>query len=80
MESEPGAGNSALPEPGGPRPVTGDERVDEAIRPLAGLDGLPVPQHPAVFGYVHQRLTEALGELDARDRPAAGDGPGQRGG
>lgn len=80
MESQPWAGSSALPEPGSPHPVTGDRRVDEAIGPLAALGGLPVVEHPAVFEHVHRRLTEALGDLDARDRPGAEDGPGQPGG
>jgi len=56
----------------GARPGTGDARVDEAVDRLADLAGLPVAEHPAVFEYVHERLTEALGDLDVRD-PA---GPG----
>jgi hypothetical protein len=76
MKSEPGAGDSALPEPGGQQPVTGHTRVDEAISRLDDLAGLPVAEHPAVFEHVHQQLTEALGDLDARDRPVADDSPG----
>jgi hypothetical protein len=49
------------------RPATGDARVDEAVARLAELDGLPVGEHPAVYEYVHERLTEALGDLDVRD-------------
>jgi hypothetical protein len=47
--------------------VTGDARVDEAVAQLTDLAGLPVAEHPAVFEYVHERLTEALGDLDVRD-------------
>ena len=53
-----------------------DARVDEAVSRLAGLAELPVAEHPAVFEYVHERLTEALGDLDVRDP----DGPGSPGG
>ncbi len=42
---------------------TGDPRVDEAVRRLSELPGLPVTEHPAVFEHIHQRLAEALGEL-----------------
>jgi hypothetical protein len=65
------------------RPGTGDARVDEAVARLGDLAGLPVAEHPAVFEYVHERLTEALGDLDVRD-PAGpgghGPGPGAPGG
>jgi hypothetical protein len=56
------------------RPATGDARVDEAVARLADLAELPVAEHPPVFEYVHERLTEALGDLDVHD-PA---GPGSR--
>jgi hypothetical protein len=69
-ETAPGSPGSASA--AGARPGTGDARVDEAVARLADLDGLPVAEHPAVFDYVHERLTEALGDLDVRD-PA---GPG----
>jgi hypothetical protein len=59
----------------GTRPSTGDARVDEAVARLADLAELPVAEHPAVFEYVHERLTEALGDLDVRD-PAGPGGPG----
>lgn len=50
--------------PGEPvAPDTGDRRVDEALARLADLAELPVAEHPAVFEYVHDQLTEALGEL-----------------
>jgi hypothetical protein len=61
------------------RPSTGDSRVDEAVARLADLAELPVAEHPAVFEYVHERLTEALGDLDVRD-PAGPGGPGGTGG
>lgn len=50
------------------QPSLGDPRVDEAVGRLSELAGLPVAEHPAVFEHVHQRLTEALGDLG----PAAG--------
>lgn len=78
MQSEPGAGEG-LRDPAGQQPGTGDARVDEAVGRLADLAGLPVAEHPAVFEHVHQRLTEALGELDARDRALRDDGSGRPG-
>ncbi len=74
-QSEPGAGGD-LHDPAGQQPGTGDPRVDEAVGRLADLAGLPVAEHPAVFEHVHQRLTEALGDLDARERALPDDGPG----
>jgi hypothetical protein len=72
----PGAGAPAGPPgPAPARPSTGDARVDEAVARLDDLAGLPVAEHPAVFGYVHERLTEALGDLDVRDQA----GPGSQG-
>jgi hypothetical protein len=79
MESEPGADASGPPEPAGPRPATGDSRVDEAVSRLDDLAGLPVAEHPAIFERVHEGLTEALGDLDARERAAPDDSPGQPG-
>jgi hypothetical protein len=67
--------------PGGPpapaqaRSATGDARVDEALARLDDLAELPVAGHPAVFEYVHERLTEALGDLDVGD-PAGTEGQG----
>ena len=79
----PGSPDSAetagVPGAVGVRPATGDARVDEAVARLADLAGLPVAEHPPVFEYVHERLTEALGELDVRD-PAGPGGPGGTGG
>ncbi len=60
-------------------PSTGDARVDEAVSRLADLAELPVAEHPAVFEYVHERLTEALGDLDVHN-PAGPGGPGGTGG
>jgi hypothetical protein len=74
MESEPGPEAPDLPRE---RPATGDPRVDEAVARLDDLAGLPVAEHPAVFEHVHQRLAEALGDTEARDRVASDGDPGQ---
>ena len=61
------------------RPSTGDARVDDAVARLDDLAGLPVTEHVAVFEYVHERLTEALGDLDVPAPARAGNaspGPG----
>ena len=61
------------------RPSTGDARVDDAVARLDGLGALPVAEHVAVFEYVHERLTEALGDLDVPAPARSGDaspGPG----
>ena len=63
--------------------VTGDARVDQALRRLGDLDDLPLAEHAAVFEHIHGELTGALGTLDsgndhfphtpaapAQDRPA----------
>ena len=75
----PAGSPAGQPAPAGTRPSTGDTRVDEAVARLADLTELPVAEHPAVFEYVHERLTEALGDLDVRD-PAGPGGPGETGG
>jgi hypothetical protein len=62
------AGPGAEPEGAEPEvagPETGDLRVDQALARLADLRGLPVEEHPAVFGQVHGGLTAALGALDS---------------
>ncbi len=62
-----------------PRPSTGDARVDDAVARLDDLAGLPVAEHVAAFEYVHERLTEALGDLDVHATARSGDaspGPG----
>jgi hypothetical protein len=75
----PASSPAGQPAPAGARPSTGDTRVDEAVARLADLAELPVAEHPAVFEYVHERLTEALGDLDVRD-PAGPGNPGSPGG
>jgi hypothetical protein len=50
--------------------------VDEALSRLADLSGLPVAEHPAVFEYVHERLAETLGDLDAAGHGADAAGHG----
>jgi hypothetical protein len=63
-----------------PRPSTGDARVDDAVARLDDLAGLPVAEHLAVFEYVHERLTEALGDLDVHATARSGSGsPGPGG-
>jgi len=63
-----------------PRPSTGDARVDDAVARLDGLAGLPVAGHLAVYEYVHERLTEALGDLDVHAPARSADAsPGPRG-
>jgi len=61
------------------RPSTGDTRVDDAVARLDDLAALPVAEHVAVFEYVHERLTDALGDLDVPAPAHSGDaspGPG----
>jgi hypothetical protein len=62
-----------MPEPVTAPPRTGDPRVDEAVARLDDLPDLPAAEHPAVFEYVHERLTEALGDLDVHTPVHAGD-------
>lgn len=76
MEAEPGAGGPGSPGPDGPVPATGDARVDEAVGLLGDLANLPVAGHPGVFERVHQRLAEALGDLDGRGGTGPGEQPG----
>jgi hypothetical protein len=60
---------------------TGDPRVDDAVARLDDLAGLPIAEHLAVFEYVHERLTEALGDLEVHAPARAGDrSPGAPGG
>ena len=73
------AQTAGVPGAAGVRAASGDARVDEAVARLADLAGLPVAEHPPVFEYVHERLTEALGDLDVRD-PAGPGNPGSPGG
>lgn len=86
LGSTEGAGTPAAPwRPVVPRarPATGDPRVDDAVARLDDLAGLPLAEHLAVFEYVHERLTEALGDLDVHAPAGAGDqshAPGAPGG
>jgi hypothetical protein len=57
------------------RPSTGDARVDDAVARLDDLPGLPLAEHLAVLEYVHERLTEALGDLDVHAPARSGDQP-----
>jgi hypothetical protein len=50
-------------------PGTGDGRVDEALRLLDQLPGLPVSEHPQLFEQVHAQLSEVLGELESGAMP-----------
>jgi hypothetical protein len=57
--------------------------VDDAVARLDDLADLPIAEHLAVFEYVHERLTEALGDLDVHASARSGDlapGPGGPGG
>jgi hypothetical protein len=63
-----------------PRPSTGDARVDDAVARLDDLAGLPVAEHLAVFEYVHERLTEALGDLDVHAPARSADASPRPGG
>ena len=55
--------------PDGAIPLTGDERVDDAVAGLSRLPGRPVDEHVAVLEEVHGRLRDILGELN--------EGPGR---
>ena len=68
MGFPPGEAGPGVPEPATTPPQTGDPRVDEAVARLDDLPELPVAEHPAVFEYVHDRLAETLGDLDAPGR------------
>lgn len=75
-ESAPGPAPAAsAPAVPRPRPSTGDARVDDAVARLDDLAGLPVAEHLAVFEYVHERLTEALGDLDVHAQAWPGGQP-----
>jgi hypothetical protein len=74
MQNDPAVPAGAPPEGSA---STGDARVDAALTKLASLDGLPVPEHPAVFEHVHGALTGALGALDTgAELPSAGPAAG----
>jgi hypothetical protein len=68
-----GAHPSAPEVPAAPElPVTGEPRVDAALKLLERLPGLPVSDHPELFEQVHAQLSEVLGELDSGAGPAGG--------
>jgi hypothetical protein len=73
-ESSGSAGSYGAPEvPAAPDlPVTGEPRVDAALKLLERLPGLPVSEHPELFEQVHAQLSEVLGELDSGAGPAGG--------
>jgi hypothetical protein len=77
-ESSSSAGSHGTPasgpeEPAAPDlPVTGEPRVDAALKLLERLPGLPVSEHPELFEQVHAQLSEVLGELDSGAGPAGG--------
>jgi hypothetical protein len=54
---------------------TGDQRVDEAVRPASELAAMDVADHPAVYERIHAQLVQVLGEPDAGEhdggRPGA---------
>jgi len=66
----PGAASIA-PEPAAPEspapelPMTGEPRVDAALKLLERLPGMPVSEHPELFERIHAQLSEVLGELDS---------------
>lgn len=41
-------------------PVTGHDGVDEVLRSLNSLDGVPVDEHVAVFEQAHEQLRRTL--------------------
>jgi len=45
--------------------MTGEPRVDAALKLLERLPGLPVSDHPELFEQVHARLSEVLDELES---------------
>ncbi|HEY5987582.1 MAG TPA: hypothetical protein VIV12_14585 [Streptosporangiaceae bacterium] len=68
---QPGPGTA--PENVRRRADTGDPRVDDALSRLDDLAGLAVAEHPGVFEYVHEKLAEALGDLEGHGQGGAGD-------
>ena len=48
---------------------TGDARVDAAVEELASVEDMDLADRPQVFGCVHDRLREILGELGDPGRP-----------
>src|SRR5580658_4678133 len=58
--------------PPGLRPAIGEPRVDAALARLDELAGRPVTEQRAIFGDVHRRPRDVLGELDTREQ-SSGD-------
>jgi hypothetical protein len=51
-----------------PTPETGDPRVDDALRSLDDLSGVPVDEHAERLSGAHQTLQEVLRQPE--DRPS----------
>jgi hypothetical protein len=82
-DGQPAGERRAEGRPASGRLTTGDARVDDAVARLDDLADLPIAEHLAVFEYVHERLTEALGDLNVHASARSGDlapGPGGPGG
>lgn len=62
-----------------PLEATGDERIDEVLHAVAGLEGRPLEEHVAVFEAAHETLRSALSDA-AREPGAPGPRPGPAGG
>ena len=62
-EEQPGVASPDADRWEPPEP-TGVAAVDEALRPLTGLDTLPTGAHVEHFETVHRRLQDALADLD----------------
>ena len=45
-------------------PQTGDQRVDEALEPLADVDSLPPGEQVEVYVGVHRALQDRLADLE----------------
>ena len=68
--SEPGTDEPGTDEPGRlPTPETGDARVDDALRAVAGLEDTPVDDHAERLSTAHHALQEVL-RTPAEPRPA----------
>jgi hypothetical protein len=54
---------SAGPGPAAP-PMTGDQQVDEALEPLAGIHEMPLADQVDVYAGAHRSLQDRLAGLD----------------
>lgn len=76
--ADAGAAAAAAPDPGDQAgaapsgPMTGDGRVDAALKLLERLPGLPVSAHPELFEQVHAQLSEVLSELESETAGPSG--------